>query len=332
MGPMFLYRSQVLDKINEFFKFYLQSRLERIQFDMKQIDSLPIITSSLSDRLKTYNSLLHLHIQIEPCQSISSLSYQGIDELHRTIEQHILTQKNIFPHVDRILPILWADANRDIESLADRLPVPYLLWEDFSTRIIDHHGLKNLIHQISMSLQDQGKILIANEIGTTNRLVFLRPLWLGDLLSCLFHPTFDHQSGHVHTDQIRSLWKNFFPNKECFNQFWFLLMRFLLLAYPKMNKKQLKHLLHHADENEMKLEEIIIPYYLPWLDPDGRKEAKENFLRDFTNSVSVTIRSLRLPRGFFHRSSVSMIFKLDLFYRKHWNNFLLGEHEEKKVQ
>lgn len=319
-------RTQVLDRINGFFRMYLQTRLEQIQAEMKQIDSLPMITSSLSDRLKTYNSLLHRHIQIEPCQSISSLSYQGIDELHRTIEHHILTQKNIFPYVDRILPTLWADANRDIESLADHLPLPYLLWEDFTTRISEQHGLKHLIPQISMSLQDQGKILIVNE------LVVLRPIWFGDLLSCLFHPTFDHRSGHVYTEQIRSLWKPFFPDSHSFNQFWFLLIRFLLLGYPKISKKQLKNLLQHNDANDMKLEEIIIPYYLPWLDPDSRKEMKENFLRDFTHSVSVTIRSSRLPSGFFHRSSVSMIFKLDLFYRKHWNNFLLGEHEEKKVQ
>lgn len=328
----FRFRTQVLEKINEFFQCYLRSRLERIQFEMKQIDSLPMITSSLSDRLKTYNSLLHLHIQIEPCQSISSLSYQGIDELHRTIEQHILTQKLIFPHIDRILPILWADTNRDIESLADRLPVPYLLWDDFTTYIIEHHGLKNLIQDISMSLEDQGKIVIVNEIGTNNRLVFLRPLWLGDLLSCLFHPTFDHQFGHVHIDRIRSLWKNFFSSNDLIEQFCFLLMRFLLIAYPKMRKKQLKNLLQHDMNNEMKFEEIIFPYYLPWLDPDERQEETKMFFRDVPHSVNITYRSSRLPRGFFHRYSVSAIFKLDIVYHKHWNNILLGEHDSKKVR
>ena len=323
----------MLEKINEFFQCYLRSRLDRIESEMKQIDSLPIISSSLSDRLKTYNSLLHLHIQIEPCLPISSLSYEGLDELHRTIEHHILTQKKIFPNIDRILPTLWSDANRDIESLADRLPVPYLLWDDLSTHIIEHHGLKNLVENISMSLQDQGKIQIVNEIGTSNRLVFLRPLWLGDLLSCLFHPTFDHQFGHVHMDQIRSLWRHFLSTSESFDQLCFLLMRFLLIAYPKMRKKQLRNLLlHHDGDNEMKFEEIIIPYYLPYLEPDGRQEEKANFFRDLTHSVSVTYRSLRLPQGLFHRYSVSAIFKLDIVYVKHWKNFLLGEHEAKKVQ
>ena len=37
-----------------------------------------------------------------------------------------------------------------------------------------------------MSLHDEGKILVLNEIGTTDRVVFLRPSWLTDLLYNLF--------------------------------------------------------------------------------------------------------------------------------------------------
>ena len=60
---------------------------------MELIHSLSKISSSLSDRLKTYTSLLNINIQIESCQSISSLTFQGIDELNRTIQRCVLTQK-----------------------------------------------------------------------------------------------------------------------------------------------------------------------------------------------------------------------------------------------
>ncbi len=327
-----MFRIQALDKINKFFQLYLQSRIERIQSQIKQIDSVPIISSSLSDRLKTYNSLLNLRIQIESCQPVSSLSYHGIDELHRTIQNCILTEKTIFPHIDRILPTLWADTNRYIESLADHLPVPYLLWENFTTHITNKHGLSNLIHDITMSLQDQGKILVFNEIGTTDRIVFLRPLWLGDLLSSLFHPEFDHQSGHVHSDEIRSLWNNLLPKKDYFYHLWFILMRFLLIAYPKLGKKQLKTLLNTKDKNEMKFDYAIVPYYLPFIDPIDQDEERNSFYKQITNYVNVRYTSSMLPLGFFHRYSVSALFKLDIIYRKHWNNFIIGEYEEKQVQ
>jgi hypothetical protein len=321
---------QALDKINQFFKLYLQSRIERIQSQIKQIDSLPIISSSLSDRMKTYNILLNLRIQIEPCQPISCLSYQGIDELHRTIQNCILTQKTIIsPHIDRILPTLWANTNQYIESLADHLPVPYLFWENFTAYIINKHGLFNLINEITMSLQDQGKILVINEIGTMNRIVFLRPLWLGDLLSSLFHPEFDHQSGYLHLDDIRSLWNNLLHKKDYFYHLWLTLMRFLLIAYPKVNKKQLKYLLNTKDKNEIKFDYIIIPYYLPLIDP---LQERDDFYNKIIHHVNVRYQSSMLPLGFFHRYSVSAIFKFDIIYHKHWNNFILGEYEDKQVQ
>jgi hypothetical protein len=325
----FSFRTQALDKINQFFKLYLQSRIERIQSDIKQIDSLPIISSSLSDRMKTYNSLLNLRIHIESCQPISCLSYQGIDELHRTIQNCILTQKIVFPHIDRILPTLWADTNQYIESLADNLPVPYLLWENFTSHITNKHGLSHLIHEITMSLQEQGKILVIKEIGTTNRIVFLRPLWLGDLLSSLFHPEFDHQSGHLHSDEIRSLWNNLLHKKDYFYHLWFILMRFLLIAYPKVSKKQLKNLLNTKDKNEIKFDYAIIPSYLPSIDPVGERD---DFYNQIDHHVSVRYRSSMLPLGFFHRYSVSTLFKFDIIYHKHWNNFIVGEYEEKEVQ
>jgi len=277
-----------------------------------------------------------MNIQIESCQPISSLTYQGINELNQTIQHCILTQKIIFPHINRILPTLWADTNQYIESLADHLPVPYLLWENFTTHITDKYGLSNLVNDITMSLHDEGKILVLNEIGTLNRIVFLRPLWLGDLLSSLFHSELISQSyskeGYLHSDLVRSLWMNLLHKKEYFYQLWFLLMRFLLIAYPKMNKKQLKNFFNTKDKNEIKFDYAIVPYYLPFINFNEQEKEKKNFFKQITNHINVRYQSSLLPLGFFHRYSVSAILKLDIIYIKHWNNFILGEHEEKHVK
>ncbi|CAF4404783.1 unnamed protein product, partial [Adineta steineri] len=96
------------------------------------MNSLSTISSSVSYRLKTYTSLLNINIQIEPCQPISSLIYEGFHELNQKIQYCISTHKIIFPHIDRILPTLWIDTNRYIESLADQLSIPYLSWENFT--------------------------------------------------------------------------------------------------------------------------------------------------------------------------------------------------------
>ncbi|CAF4519735.1 unnamed protein product [Rotaria sp. Silwood1] len=375
---------EVLEKINSFFKFYLQYRIDRIKHEMESIHSLHTISSSLSDRLKTYTSLLNITIQIEPCQSISSLTFQGIDELNRTIQRCVLTQKPIFPYVDRILPTLWAETNQYIESLAESLPVPYLLWENYSDRVISKHGLAHLINDITLSLHDEGKILVLNEISTTDRVVFLRPSWLTDLLYNLFRHDMSTtyldyekneifsltnlsesnfqtykkeflQYGLLHSDLLRSLWFGLLHKKEHFFYLWLTIMRFLLIAYPKMNKGQLKRLIHVQTpdpllKNEKKSERLIdvkqnpdvreeikfdyaiVPYYLPLINQNEQQDELKLFTNSLKNIIIIRYTSQSLPLGFFHRFSVSAILRLNIIYKKHWNNFILGEHEEKDVR
>jgi hypothetical protein len=183
-----------------------------------------------------------------------------------------------------------------------------------------------------MSLYDEGKILILNEIGTKNRIVFLRPLWLGDLLSSLFHSESNSSYSCLHSDLVRSLWNNLLHKKEYFYHLWFILMRFLLIGYPKLPKKQLKFFLNTKDKNEIKFEYAILPYYLPLININEQKDEKKYFFKHITNYVSIRYRSSMLPLGFFHQYSVSAIFKLDINYIKHWNDFILGEYEEKQVK
>jgi hypothetical protein len=378
------FRNVALEKINQFFKYYLQYRTDRIKHEMEIIHSLSTISSSLSDRLKTFTTQLNITIQIESCQSVSSLTFQGIEELNRTIQRCVLTQKTIFPHVDRILPTLWAEASQYIESLADLLPVPYLPWEDFSDRVIRKYGLPHLLNDITMSLHDEGKIFVLNEIGTTDRVVFLRPSWLTDILYNLYRHDMrtiylDYeknelfsmnnisesrfqvyrkeflQYGLLHSDLLHALWCDLLHKKEHFYQLWLTIMRFFLVAYPKMNKEQLKRIIHiqksdsamtseksyHRsidirqnpdDREEIKFDYAIVPYYLPKINSNDRQTEFKRLNNRLRNSIIIRYTSQSLPLGFFHRLSVSMILRLNIIYKKHWNNFIIGEHEEKDVK
>jgi hypothetical protein len=380
----FFFRNEALEKINQFFKYYLQYRIDHIKHEMELIHSLPTISSSLSDRLKNFTALLNITIQIEPCQSVSSSTFQGIEELNRTIQRSVLTQKTIFPHVDRILPTLWAEINQYVESLADVLPVPYLLWENYSSRVISKHGLPHLLNDITMSLHDEGKIFVLNEIATTDRVVFLRPSWLADILynlyrhdmrsSCLDYEKNELfslnnisesqfqiyrkeflQNGLLHSDLLRSLWCNLLHKQEHFYHLWLTLMRFFLVAYPKINKEQLKHLvrIQKCDSvmtseksynrsidiklnpdigEEFKFDYAIVPYYLPKINPNDRQTEFKRLNSRLKNIIIIRYTSQSLPLGFFHRLSVSMILRLNIIYKKHWNNFIIGEHEEKDVK
>ncbi|UJR10108.1 hypothetical protein I4U23_014330 [Adineta vaga] len=338
-------KSQALDKINKFFKFYHQHCFDRIRNEIQRMNACPIISASLSYRLKVYTSLLENKIQIESCQSISSLTCQGLSELHYTIQNCLLTHKIIFPHVDRILPTLWIDANRYIESMADQLSVPYLSWESFTNSIIMKHGLANLIDDITRSLSDEGKLLVLNQIGTSDRIVFLRPLWLGDLLTSLFHLNDQskshyqsyikeyHQYGRLHSDLVRTLWNNLVHKKDDFYQVWMILMRFLLIAYPKMNKKQLKNLLNNNEgKMDIKFDYAIVPHYLPMFSLNDQEKKRKNFHQELKYIVNVCYKSSMLPLGFFHRYSVSAIFKMNITYIEHWNNFIFGKYDEYDVK
>lgn len=242
------------------------------------------------------------------------------------------------------MPTLWADTNRYIESLADNLPVPYLSWDNFTDRIVNKYGLSNLIDEIAISLSDQGKILVFNEIGTTNRTVFLRPLWLADVLSSLFnrHKKIDpaYQSymkeykeyGRLHSELICSLWINVLHRKEYFYHLWNILMRFLLIGYPKLSKKTVKNALNPEEKNQTKYDYIIVPYYLPLIHQHELEQERKRFHKQIIHKVNVCYQSSMLPLGFFHRYSVLALLKLDIIYTKHWNNFILGEHKEKQVK
>ena len=377
-------KNEVIEKLNNFFKLYLQHRIDGIKHEMEVIDSLSKISSSLTDRLKTYTALLNIHIQIESCQLISSLTFQGFDDLNRTIQRCVLMEKTFFPHVDRILPTLWAETNQFIESLADSLPVPYILWDYFTHRVTSKHGLPHLINDIAMSLDDEGKILVLNEIGTSDRVVFLRPSWLTDLLYNLFRSDISTvcldyekndsfslnnltesrfhvykkeflQYGLLHSDLLRSLWFNLLDKKEFFYHLWLTLMRFLLIAYPKMNKGQLKRLVqvptpdsasnagtiisqlidmkqNPADQEEIIFDYAVVPFYLPLINPNEQQDELKHFVNRLRNIIIIRYTSEAFPLGFFHRFSVSAIFRLNIIYKKHWNNFIVGEHDEKGVK
>lgn len=381
---MLIFRVNALEKIDNFFKLYLQHRNDRIKHEIESIHSLQTISSSLSDRLKIYTTLLNVSIQIEPCQTVSSVSYDGIEDLNRTIQRLVLTQKSIFPNVDRILPSLWAEANQYIESLADILPAPYILWENFTDRVIGRHGLPHLINDITMSLNDEGKILVINEIGTSDRIVFLRPSWLADLLYCLFRQDMTTtyldfekneifalanlsepmvntykkefiQGGLLHSDLLYALWCGLLHKKEHLYHLWLALMRFLLIAYPKISKAQLKHALHvqtpdpyskpekklerliDVKQNpevreEIKFDYAIVPYYLPFINEAELSTETENFTKALKNIIIIRYTSTSLPIGVFHRFSVSAILRLHIIYKKHYNNCIIGGHEEKDVR
>jgi hypothetical protein len=163
------------------------------------------------------------------------------------------------------------------------------------------------------------------------------------------------QHGLLHSELLRALWYNFLQKKEDFYHLWFTLMRFLLIAYPKMNKDQLKRLLHvktpdsvsvseknfnHLidvrsnpdNRSEISFDYAVVPYYLPFIKQIEQQGELKHFNTRLKDILIIRYTSSSLPLGLFHRFSVSMILKLNMIYKKHWNNFIVGEHEEKNVR
>ena len=334
-------RTEVLEKIDQFFQLDLRHRLDQIRREIDRIDSLPTISNAQSSRRQIYQSRVDLHpIEIKPCQPLSALTCEGVRDLRRNIEKCVVSDKRSFPHVDRILPALWIDAYDYLESLGDQLPVPYLAWEDFHDRLDKTYGLGSDIDEITVSLIEQGKILVLNDLDTSERLVVLRPAWLAELLSSLLcRETLVHctrssnvndllERGLLHWTLLCSLWSDLLHSDDDIHRVWFTLMRFLGLGYPRVNGTQQSTSLPSALTD---FDAAVIPHYLPLIPSHEHEQITSGFLQQSTSSVSICYSSVTLPPGFFHRYCVSAVLRLNVICINHWNDLLLGQDADQQV-
>jgi hypothetical protein len=86
------------------------------------------------------------------------------------------------------------------------------------------------------------------------------------------------------------------------------------------------------DREEIKFDYAVVPYYLPFIHRNEQRDEMKRFNNCLINIITIRYISQSLPLGFFHRFSVSAILRLNIIYKKHWNNFIVGEHEEKDIR
>jgi hypothetical protein len=86
------------------------------------------------------------------------------------------------------------------------------------------------------------------------------------------------------------------------------------------------------DRENTQFDYAIVPTYLPTIDINDHQEQLTCFQHVCKHTIVIRYQSLSLPLGLFHRLSVSAILRLNIYFTKHWNNFILGQHEDKDVQ
>ena len=133
----------ITQRVENFIKNHLASRLSDIDKELKKIEQLSHISASQSDRLK---QLVQNHSNLTPdlykkCLTCSSLKMQGIGILSKTIKEIVLGNKKHFPNVNEKVPVFWSEVENYTLRVLGEMPVTKIVNDKL--KIVTHHGNPN---------------------------------------------------------------------------------------------------------------------------------------------------------------------------------------------
>lgn len=183
---------------------YLEEHRSLIKHEMDVIEERPHISTSLSDQLKCYMTLLQANFSVhDTVISTSALKFKGFDKLCDAIVE-IASDTQLFPDVLREIPTFWVDVENYLEDKGFNMVIPIMPWESYAEEISRKFGMKHLLESITQYLHDVGKVLWFSNIPSLKDFVFIRPTWLFDIFRLIMrhdlHTTLDYNQ----SDSFRS--------------------------------------------------------------------------------------------------------------------------------
>lgn len=211
------------EKVEQLIKQHIQTRLNKIKEDLKEIEKLPQINASHSDRLK---QLVQTQANLNPdiyqnCMLVSSLKMDGISQLNNAIKQIVFNNKKNFPSVNMKIPSFWIEVEKfatltlsetpNLKYYDDKIKIVSassmsILCVDFAEyriKIVEKYGMSHLIEQITDYLSSSGTVIWFQDSEKFKRKVFLRPSLFYEMLFVLYRSNFRENFDDVHRHSVR---------------------------------------------------------------------------------------------------------------------------------
>ncbi|XP_070173015.1 malignant fibrous histiocytoma-amplified sequence 1 homolog isoform X1 [Littorina saxatilis] len=356
--------SEITREVRERLGTHLEKRQTMIESRIKEIETRPVISPTLSESLKTYMKLLQAKFTVQTeVTTTSCKTFHGFDKLREAIEA-LANDRKLFPNVMRVIPTFWVEVENWLEERGNALVVPVMPWDEFSEEVTSRFGMKHLLISITQYLHESGKVLWFSNAPNLKEIVFLRPTWLFDVLKQVFRHDLESVAftpddtlkaiaftaskferlkqellaeGVVDRELLKGLLVSVMPadiNKPSIEVLQILTQR-LEMGYPvsKRSRDTSYNLAAEKDaEGNVKVNRLLIPWFRRSAEPDSfRKKWRE--LRD-RRRLSVLFKfPCYMPPGLFELMTVrAHAEKHKLVFLAHWGGGVHAGHSEEKVQ
>lgn len=328
----------VIDDVKEKLAEYKENRLtmvsERIQHFRKPGMKL---SKALSEHLVVLSKLQYSFEHLRVPNTIivtSSKQFVGFDMLRQEIEK--LARSDNFPNVMQEIKTFWVDAEDYIEEKGTTMVKPLMTVEDFKNEVDEKFGMRRMINSLIEYLHEKGKVLSFAQIPSLKDLVFVRPLWLFELLRQIYHHDIECHLQYDKTNTYKAVGMsaNRFERtknelmiegvldrellqgmigdlvpvdmNDVFEDVIKILLDGFWIGYPvNKSKESMSHgnarYNYHVkqdDKGKMKIQKILIPWLRKVDEPEEMVEKWEK-LSDRKNIKIVCKFPIYLPPGFF---------------------------------
>ncbi|OAF65529.1 hypothetical protein A3Q56_06767 [Intoshia linei] len=176
-----------LDQLLTYTNGLMQKFKENIKTRISKIENNDHISTALSEQLKQYISLLKREIHIDKRSPFrwKVNSQESIDDLTSLLIS-IKNNNQLYPNCLKPVSALWIDIENYIDQYGNGLVIPVLNWDEYSELISSRFGIKSIIHDVTIYLAETGKILWLSYDPHLRNTIFLKPIWLMELIKVLY--------------------------------------------------------------------------------------------------------------------------------------------------
>lgn len=320
-------------KLEEYKKTRIRMINERVQAFRKPGMKL---SKALSEHLVVLSKLQYSFDHLRVPNTIimtSAKQYVGFDLLRQEIEK--LARSENFPNVMQEIKTFWVDAEDYIEEKGGNMVKPVLTTEDFKNEVDEKFGMRRMINAMTEYLHEKGKVLWFSQVPSLHDYVFIRPLWLFELLRQIYHHDITNHlvfekthsfkamgmstnrfertkhelitEGVIDRELLQGMIGDLVPvdMNEIFDEVVKILIDGFCIGYPVIKLKetsqgQAKYNFHVKpdDKGKMKIQKILIPWLRRIGEPEDIKDKWER-LAHRKNIRVICKFPIYMPPGFF---------------------------------
>ena len=215
----------LIRNVQKLIKLYIDRKLHEIGSEIKKLESLPKISSSLSDRIKILiqNKSNASSLSIQTLVAVSSIKMQGLEVLTNTIKDIVFNNSNkLFSEVNKKIPSFWLNISDFAVNKISQIPIIKYIdgnikivynthsskdqeanghhnatmsilcvsFLEYRQKIIRKFGMSHLVETVTKYLNSSGKLLWFSDNDKLKNKIFIRPSILYDLFFVLYRSNF----------------------------------------------------------------------------------------------------------------------------------------------